>query len=286
MKEHLVTVLNARPKLKIDQDRSEKIQDQKKQLLEQVESIKWLFEDDDPENWTEEQKENFNYLSNKLKQELEQEIKDNQQLQTTIKGNPSNPTGEEGKKMIERMNNSHKELTNWGFDFVKDQNPQNILDIGCGGGAAIANLLKRYPEAKVDGIDISEVSVEKSTEFNQQAVEEGRVQVVQGDVLDLPYKADSFDLVVSIESYFFWPDFLKALDQIKKVLRPNGTLLLIAEMYKGIQLSPVEELMRDKFAQKLYSVDEFKNFLSEAGFQDIQIHTKENTSWICVQSKK
>ena len=69
-----------------------------------------------------------------------------------MQGNPGNPQGEIGRNMLIRMNKSHKEETDWGLDMLHI-NPKKILDIGCGGGAAIANLLNRYPDAQITGVD-------------------------------------------------------------------------------------------------------------------------------------
>lgn len=271
---------------KLEDDQiTEKILNQSS-LLAKINTIKMLFEDDDPEFWTEEQKENFNYLSKKLEKEWIEENQKDDQLKTTIEGNPSNPTGEAGRKMVERMNNSHKGLTNWGLDHLKLENPEAILDIGCGGGAAIANLHERYPEAIVYGIDISEVSVEKSLEYNEKAVKEGKVKVSLGNVEDLPFPDNFFDLIISVESYFFWPDFQKALNQIFRVLKSNGTLLLMAEMYKGMKMNPVEEMMKEELNLSLYSEEEFKDYLEKAGFSNIKIEIVKEKNWISVKAQK
>lgn len=241
---------------------------------------------DDSETWTEEQKANVEYLSNKLGKELQEQNARDDQLRTTINGNPSNPVGEDGQKMLERMNESHKELTDWGLDFLPKFSPVDILDIGCGGGAAIKNLSKRYPLATIYGIDTSEVSVEKTLEVNRDKVVEDKVRVTQGSVENLPFGKDFFNLVISVESYFFWPNFQDSLKQIYNVLKDNGRVLIIAELYKGVEYTETEKLMKEKFAQNLLTPEEFEAEFKEAGFKDIQVHTKEGTHWICVEATK
>ena len=58
------------------------------------------------------------------------------QAEITESGNPRKPEGEDGKKMLERMNESHHNVTGWALSLWEIQGNDNILDIGCGGGAA------------------------------------------------------------------------------------------------------------------------------------------------------
>lgn len=257
-------------------------------LRAQLNSIKIIdpFADDDVENFTEEERENFEFLSEKLAKELEEQNLRDEQLKNTINGNPSKPVGEAGEKMLERMNNSHLGLTNWGLDFVSNLDPKTILDIGCGGGAAIANLHNRYPDATIYGIDISDVSIEKTLEVNREAVVEDKVRVTEGSVENLPYGDDFFDLIITVETYYFWPDFQKNLDQVKRVLKPNGTVLLLAEMYDGYKLNKTEEFLKDKFSHNLYSPKEFKDMFEKAGFKDIIVHINEDKHHIAIEAKK
>ena len=73
-----------------------------------------------------------------------------------------NPQGDEGRKVIEEMNEHHRELTSWGLgqiSAIEGLRPKKILDIGCGGGNCLRMLTTRYPNAHADGIGISEEAV-------------------------------------------------------------------------------------------------------------------------------
>lgn len=83
---------------------------------------------------------------------------------------------------------------------------RRVLDIGCGGGANLAQFLKLCPQGSVCGIDFSAESVATSLRKNAGAVAAGRCEVRQGDVSRLPYADASFDLVTAFETVYFWPD--------------------------------------------------------------------------------
>lgn len=260
----------------------EYIQAVRSSLKYQLESIIFVDEDE----LSQEEENEIDYLTDKFMHEFEEQNKNDEELRTTVSGNPSNPVGIDGEKMLERMNKSHLKLTDWGLTCLGDLQPKNILDIGCGGGAAIKNLAERFPDATIYGIDTSEVSVNKTIETNRDKVVEDKVRVTQGSVEDLPYGDNFFDLVISVESYYFWPDFKEDLLQIRRVLKPDGMVLIMAELYGGTDLSDKEKYLTQKFTHNLYSPEEFKKIFEEDDFKNINIHQREKEHWICVQAKK
>ena len=64
--------------------------------------------------------------------------------------------------MVAMMNFGHSAMAEWGLHFLQPAPDAMVLDCGCGGGANIKKLLKLCPKGKVQGIDYSAVSVEKS----------------------------------------------------------------------------------------------------------------------------
>jgi ubiquinone/menaquinone biosynthesis C-methylase UbiE len=49
----------------------------------------------------------------------------------------------------------------------------------------------------------------------------------------LPFPDGLFDLVTAVETHYFWPDLPADMREIQRVLRPGGTLVVLAEAYKG-----------------------------------------------------
>ena len=52
---------------------------------------------------------------------------------------------------------------------------------------------------------------EKSTDLNKQAIDDGKVKVLQGSVSEMPFEDESFDIVTGFETIYFWPDFINDL---------------------------------------------------------------------------
>ena len=91
--------------------------------------------------------------------------------------NTRKPAGLGGKLMVTMMNIGHRALAGWGLQFLSIAPDAKVLDCGCGGGANIKTLLKKCPQGIVNGIDYSEVSVERARKLNQSAIACGRCTV-------------------------------------------------------------------------------------------------------------
>ena len=63
------------------------------------------------------------------------------------------PEGFLGKMMVNGMNGGHAKLADWGISHLKSIAPSEILEVGCGGGRNAAELMKKYPDAKLTAID-------------------------------------------------------------------------------------------------------------------------------------
>ena len=76
------------------------------------------------------------------------------------------------------------------------------LDIGCGGGSAMALLLRRCREGKVCGIDVSECGLECSARRNAKAIAAGRCEVRAGSAEAIPYPPGYFDIATAYSRRF------------------------------------------------------------------------------------
>lgn len=179
------------------------------------------------------------------------------------------PEGFWGRQMLRFMNWCHAPLTNWGLSFVDFQEGWTMLDIGCGGGATLRRLLKRSNNSKVYGIDISEESVAKARKTNADVLDK-QIFVQQGSATELPYNDGMFDLVTAVETIYFWPEFPKCLQEVRRVLKPGGQFAIMVEVVNAD--SKWTDLVDGMNA---YSPEELKFLLEEAGFIHTEIHHKK-----------
>ncbi len=193
-----------------------------------------------------------------------------------------NPQGDEGRKVIEEMNEHHRELTSWGLgqiSAIEGLRPKKILDIGCGGGNCLRMLTTRYPNAHADGIDISEEAVKVTLDRNAVYHSWGKIDAQVASVSDLPFPEKSFDLVTAIETYFFWPDLEKDLAHAASRLKEGGVMLIVSEQYPN---GKNDEALKEaclKYGMNILPNEEVASLMEKAGLKT-QTFTNEDKNWV------
>lgn len=213
---------------------------------------------------------------------------ENQKTESDITrlGNPRKPEGEAGEQMLKRMNESHYRVTGWALGFWNLEERDRVLDIGCGGGATLHRLAEKIGSGHLTGIDYSPVSVESSRKLNAHEIESGQMDVLEASVEHLPFEDDQFDKIITVESFYFWPDPQENLKEVLRVLKPRGTFLLVAEIYQNGNLTEKQQENISSYQLFNPTKQEFKVLFQNAGFAEIRIHTAEGENWICVEGRK
>lgn len=121
-------------------------------------------------------------------------------------------------------------------EMLRLKGDEKVLDVGCGLGRMTIAVAKRLNKGRVVGIDIwdkMEIPGNCPEKAYANAEIEGvrdRVEFKTGNVLDLQFPEDTFDLVTSssvINNLHGKADKAKALNEIHRVLKPRGKFLLL-----------------------------------------------------------
>lgn len=96
-----------------------------------------------------------------------------------------------------------------------------ILDVGCGTGALLSQILSRWPENTCAGVDLSPGMVEAARKKLG-----GQAQILLGDAEALPFPDGAFQAALCCDSFHHYPHPEAALKEIYRVLEPGGVLLL------------------------------------------------------------
>lgn len=117
---------------------------------------------------------------------------------------------------------------------------KKVLDAGCGTG--IFSIIFAMKGAKdVIGIDISRGSLDTGRNLKNK-FNLGNLDFQTQDMLNLPFKDNTFDIIWAWGSVHHTTDPFKAMNELIRVLKQDGVILLA--IYKKTNLTPVHELLR------------------------------------------
>lgn len=194
--------------------------------------------------------------------------------------NARKPEGIFGIFFVKMMNIVHSQSAKWAISLLSLKDGSDILDIGCGGGKNIQNLLKLSNKNVVYGVDYSQTSVKNSINKNKKAIKEKRAFITQATASNLPFSDAKFDLITAFETIYFWGDLEKCFKEVKRVLKDDGVFMV----HNEVSSKKGNEKWLEKIDLEFYEIDEVENFLKQAGFSQISHIVKNN--WICFFAKK
>ena len=101
-----------------------------------------------------------------------------------------------------------------------------ILEVGCGSGEVAVELAMAFPKATVVGLDLSEPMLDMARALAKKADLSDRVLFKNGDAQSMPFEDRSFEGVVSLNTFHVVKDPVAMLNEIERVLAPDGSLMV------------------------------------------------------------
>ncbi|OWY65166.1 methyltransferase type 11 [cyanobacterium TDX16] len=136
-----------------------------------------------------------------------------------------------------------------------------VLDVGCGTGEFERLVLAEHPMQNMVGIDISEKML---AIVRQKLHAYPSVSFHTAPALALPFANNSFDAIVSASSFHYFDAPLAALAEMKRVLKPDGTLVILdwCKDYLLCRLCDLVLKVIDPAYQQCYTQAEFHQLLN------------------------
>jgi SAM-dependent methyltransferase len=199
-----------------------------------------------------------------------------QKYQKYIDGQYRRPTGMIGRWIGSKMAHQHSPENLWTVSRLDVQPTNHILEIGFGPGFAIQALTAQIATGHIAGVDFSRAMVAAASRRNAAAIKAGRVTLKFGMASDLPFEDGAFDKAFSIHSLYFWPEPMAAFQEIWRVLKPDG-LVVITVLPKEKWSGSATESEPGTLECRPYSGEEIIVMMRQAGFGRTRIESDPDT---------
>jgi ubiquinone/menaquinone biosynthesis C-methylase UbiE len=146
---------------------------------------------------------------------------------------------------------------------------EHVLDLGCGAGHTALAIAPHV--AQVTAVDVTPSMLETAARLAEQR---GITNITfqRADAAELPFATEHFDLVTSRVAAHHFAHPMKALAEVRRVLRPGGRFVLVDSI--SPEEAPLDtfvnciELLRDASHVRDWRISEWLRMLSENGFVD------------------
>ncbi|MBD0345792.1 MAG: class I SAM-dependent methyltransferase [Coleofasciculus sp. Co-bin14] len=167
-----------------------------------------------------------------------------------------------------------------------------VLDAGTGTARIPILICQRCPQWQITAIDLAQSMLQIGTKNVKEAGLEQQITLELIDAKQLPYPEGQFDMVISNSLIHHLPDPLPFLKELKRVLKPNGAILLrdlirppseevINTLVEGIGAEYDEHqkmLFRDSL-HAAFTLDEVNQLISDAGLEDVKVYQSSDRHW-------
>lgn len=185
------------------------------------------------------------------------------------------PEGEGAIEVAYMMNEGNRAINQYAIEQLQIQPTDHLLEIGMGNGAFVQGLMEKNTSTCYTGLDYAPEMVREAIRLNSEFIKAGRASFVEGSADRLPFGDKTFTKAFTVNTLYFWEDPSVVLTEIKRVLRPDG-LVLIAIRPQRI----MKEYPFTPFGFRLYGTEELSDLLVENGYVVTEIMEKEEPDFI------
>ena len=166
----------------------------------------------------------------------------------------------------DEMESHHSDITEQTVALMELKPADRVLDLGCGTGWASRRLARIVTSGEVVGLDVADEMLRRA---EQTSAGIGNVRYVWGSAEKIPAADNAFSKILSVESFYYYADQGKALDELLRVTAPGGKLFILINLYSDnhYSLRWVTEL---KVPVQALSEAEYIALLQKHGFGSVE----------------
>ena len=148
------------------------------------------------------------------------------------------PEGELGIRVGDTMNASNIGMTLNSISFLSIKNNDSILELGHGNCGHLSKLMAEAVNIHYTGIEISETMHAEAKNKNAGFITANKAGFVLYDGINIPFADNSFSGGFTVNTIYFWKNPVAMLNEIARVLKPEGSFIICFAHKSFIQSLP------------------------------------------------
>lgn len=173
----------------------------------------------------------------------------------------SHPSGEKGNEIAHMMNETNIGMTKNAIVNLNLASNDSVLELGHGNAGHVEFLFSQCPSIRYTGLEISTLMNSEAQLMNESFVNAGKASFVLYDGGKIPFAADQFDKLFTVNTLYFWKNPLELLAELSHVLKPKALFSLTFA-----HRSFMETLPFTPFGFTLYNPDEVMKLVNQSPF--------------------
>jgi ubiquinone/menaquinone biosynthesis C-methylase UbiE len=165
-----------------------------------------------------------------------------------------------------------------------------VLDVACGTGVAARKAARLIgADGKVAGLDADKAMLSAAKRF-AASEDIHLIEWYHSDVISMPFRKNEYDVVLCQQGLQFFPDRLAALQEMFRVMVPNGRIAI--SVWRSLERCPFLAVLADAIGKylganlmtafyascSLFDREEIRDNLSSTGFHDISIRLESRVA--------
>ena len=124
-------------------------------------------------------------------------------------------------------------------------------------------MAQQIDQGLAEGVDFSSTMVSIAQKRNKKHISRGKVKIHKGNFDEISFQKNSFNKVCSVNTIYFWKNSEYTAKKIADILKPGGKFVAGFE-----DIEQLEQRQLNNEILRLYSNDDVKNLLVDAGFSN------------------
>ena len=184
-----------------------------------------------------------------------------------VAGQLRKPSGFIGRRVVARMLNAgNRPMNRLTLACLALTPDDRVIEVGFGGGDLINRMASVVTHGCIVGVDFSPEMVEVCTKRFASLLRANRIELRCASADQLPCDSERFTKACAVNTLYFWPDPAGPLNELRRVLRRGGRVVLCFNPRATLQKAAYT-----KYEFRLYESAEVQRLLETVGFTNVQM---------------